>query len=60
MKESEQGDGFAVEERGFEERTSTPDSYAWAELEREVDRLRLAMSNLRDYAIIGIDQQHLF
>jgi PAS domain S-box-containing protein len=59
MKESEQGDGFAVEERGFEERTSTPDSYGWAELEREVDRLRLAMSNLRDYAIIGIDQQHL-
>jgi PAS domain-containing protein len=59
MKESEQGDGFAVEERGSVERISTPDRHAWAELERELERLRLVTSNLRDYAIIGIDQKHL-
>jgi PAS domain S-box-containing protein len=59
MKESEQPDGSAVDERGSEERLSTPGSHAGAEFERELERLKLVTSNLSDYAIIGIDQQHL-
>jgi PAS domain S-box-containing protein len=65
MKESEwHPDGSAVDEkRAYQDRTSPQTALAapvaFAELEREVERLRLVTSNLSDYAVIGIDQKHL-
>lgn len=56
MKEFDpQPDGVAAEDRRSQARVF---HFATAELEQEVDRLQAAMSNLNDYAVIGIDQNH--
>ncbi|MFL6354752.1 MAG: sensor histidine kinase [Bryobacteraceae bacterium] len=61
MMESEQSDRFGLGERGSERQIAIAGESAdgSAGLERQLERLRLAISNLSDYAIIGIDQQHL-
>ena len=58
MKESEwQPDKFAAEPTQSQDRLpGFPAAVAGSELEREVDRLGLALSSLRDYAVIGIDR----
>jgi PAS domain S-box-containing protein len=61
MKEFERrSQGFATaEKRGSQNRISADGSAAGAEVERELERLKLLISNLRDHAVIEIDQNHL-
>jgi PAS domain S-box-containing protein len=64
MKESQRPYRLAIDkERGSQDRISAteelPGSIAASELEGRIEHLKLLLSNLRDYAVIGIDENHL-
>jgi PAS domain S-box-containing protein len=63
MKESKRPYRVAIDkERGSEDRISgegLPGSIAAPELDGRVQHLQLLLSNLTDYAVIGIDKNHL-
>lgn len=61
MKEFERrSEGFATDENeNLKIAISADGSAAGAEVEREPERLKLLISNLRDHAVIEIDENHL-
>jgi PAS domain S-box-containing protein len=59
MKKSEQGDGFAVDQQASKARRLIAEKPTGSRTVADLERLNSLTSNLRDHAVIGIDQQHL-